>query len=93
MDITVYGAGAIGGIAGAKVALAGYKVTFIDKVPEHVDTINREGLLVTGVSEERVRAPAMLPEEMEGHLDTVFSVHQGAGHDCIHGDFDAAHWA
>ena len=72
MNITVYGAGAIGGIAGAKVAMAGHDVTFVDKVPEHVDLINREGLLVTGVSEERVRAPALLPEEMEGHLETVF---------------------
>ena len=72
MNITVYGAGAIGGIAGAKVALAGHVVTFVDKVPEHVDLINREGLLVTGVSEERVRAPALLPEDMEGHLETVF---------------------
>ena len=72
MNITVYGAGAIGGIAGAKVALAGHDVTFVDKVPEHVELINREGLLVTGVREERVRAPALLPEEMEGHLETVF---------------------
>ena len=72
MDITVYGAGAIGGIAGAKVAMAGHRVTFVDKVPEHVEIINREGLLVTGVSEERVRAAAMLPEDMEGYIDMVF---------------------
>ena len=72
MDITVYGAGAIGGIAGAKVALAGHGVTFVDRVPEHVDLINRQGLLVTGVSGERVRAPALLPGHMEGHLETVF---------------------
>ncbi len=72
MNITVYGAGAIGGIAGARVALAGHDVTFVDKVPEHVDLINREGLLVTGLIEERVRAPALLPEQMEGHLETVF---------------------
>ena len=72
MNITVYGAGAIGGITGAKVALAGHDVTFVDKVPEHVDLINRQGLLVTGVSEERVRAPAMLPDDMQGYLETVF---------------------
>ena len=72
MNITIYGAGAIGGITGARVALAGHDVTFVDKVQEHVDVINREGLLVTGVSEERVRAPALLPDEMEGHLETVF---------------------
>ena len=71
MKITVYGAGAIGGITGAKVAMAGYDVTFVDKVPEHVDAINREGLLIEGVSEERVRAPALLPDRMNGHLDTV----------------------
>ncbi len=72
MNITIYGAGAIGGITGAKVALAGHEVTFVDKVPEHVELINREGLLVTGVSEERVRAPALLPEQMQGNLETVF---------------------
>ena len=72
MNITVYGAGAIGGITGAKVALAGHDVTFVDKVPEHVDLINRQGLLVTGISEERVRAPAMLPDDMQGYLETVF---------------------
>ena len=72
MKITVYGAGAIGGIAGARVALAGHDVTFVDKVPEHVDIINREGLLVTGISEERVRAPALLPDQMDGYLEMVF---------------------
>ena len=43
MNITVYGAGAIGGIAGAKVALAGHDITFVDKVPEHVELITGRG--------------------------------------------------
>ena len=72
MNITIYGAGAIGGITGAKVAMAGHDVTFVDKVAEHVDLINRQGLLITGVSEERVRAPALLPDQIEGYLETVF---------------------
>ena len=57
MNITVYGAGAIGGITGAKVAMAGHNVTFVDKVPEHVELINRDGLLIEGVSDSRVKAP------------------------------------
>ena len=72
MNITVYGAGAIGGITGAKVAMAGHSVTFVDKVPEHVEQINREGLLVTGVSDSRIKAPAILPAQLEGELETIF---------------------
>ena len=91
MNITVYGAGAIGGIAGAKVALAGHDVTFVDKVPEHVDLINRQGLLVTGVSEERVRAPASAARAVGGPSGDGVSLHQGAGYGCVHGGADASH--
>lgn len=73
MSITVYGAGAIGGIAGARVALAGEDVTFVDKVSEHVERINQEGLLVAGINNDvRVRARAIEPAQLEGELDLVF---------------------
>ena len=41
MTITIYGAGAIGGLAGAYLAKAGEDVLLVDKVAEHVDAINR----------------------------------------------------
>jgi 2-polyprenyl-6-methoxyphenol hydroxylase-like FAD-dependent oxidoreductase len=36
MSITIYGAGAIGGLVGACMARAGKDVLLVDKVPEHV---------------------------------------------------------
>jgi ketopantoate reductase len=36
MSITIYGAGAIGGLVGACMARAGEDVLLVDKVPEHV---------------------------------------------------------
>ncbi len=73
MNITVYGAGAIGGIAGARVALAGHDVTFVDKAQEHVDAINRRGLLVSGVNDDQpVKAKALSPDRLQGPLGLVF---------------------
>ena len=48
MTITIYGAGAIGGLAGAYLARAGEDVLLVDKVAEHVDAINRHGLRIIG---------------------------------------------
>src|SRR5262245_65889028 len=44
--ITVYGAGAIGGITGAALARAGHDVLLVDRFGEHVDAINRDGITV-----------------------------------------------
>lgn len=41
MTITIYGAGAIGGLTGACLARAGEDVRLVDKVAEHVDAMNR----------------------------------------------------
>ena len=72
MGITVYGAGAIGGAAGAFMALAGEDVTLVDKVPEHVARINETGLRITGKSEEfTIKMPAIEPHQIEGTLDLV----------------------
>ena len=46
--ITIYGAGAIGGIVGAYMARAGEGVLFVDKVAEHVSAMNAHGLRITG---------------------------------------------
>ena len=70
MAITVFGAGAIGGIAGACAALAGEDVTFVDRVSEHVKRINDEGLLISGLRgrDARVKARALEPSQREGEL-------------------------
>jgi len=44
MKICVIGAGAIGGLLGGKLALAGEDVTFIEKSAAHRDAINKNGL-------------------------------------------------
>ena len=47
--ITIIGAGAIGGTVGAFLSQAGYDVTLVDVVAEHVDAINDRGLRISGV--------------------------------------------
>ncbi|MEZ4572700.1 MAG: 2-dehydropantoate 2-reductase N-terminal domain-containing protein [Thermomicrobiales bacterium] len=42
--ITIIGAGAIGGTVGAFLTEAGYDVTLVDVVREHVDVMNSDGL-------------------------------------------------
>ena len=47
-NIAIMGAGALGCYAGAFMARAGERVTFIDMWPEHVEKMRKVGLLVTG---------------------------------------------
>jgi len=73
MDITVVGAGAIGGTMGAYLARAGHRVTFVDAVPEHVRAINERGLIIEGSTGSfTVRASAIVPDAMTGLLGMVF---------------------
>src|SRR5207237_5146042 len=72
VPITIYGAGAIGGIVGAYMARAGEDVLFVDKVTEHVAAMNARGLRITGSSELTVPARACVPSELRGPLGTVF---------------------
>ncbi|MFQ5994528.1 MAG: 2-dehydropantoate 2-reductase [Acidiferrobacterales bacterium] len=46
MKICVIGAGAIGGLMGAKFSLVGEDVTFIERPGPHLDAINKNGLKV-----------------------------------------------
>jgi len=48
MTITVYGAGAIGGVTGAALARAGHDVLLVDKAADHVAAVNAGGLAVDG---------------------------------------------
>ena len=71
--ILIWGAGAIGGTAGAFLKRAGHDVTFVDVVPEHVAAISGPGLAITGpVDEFRVTAPAFTPETLSGRWDHIF---------------------
>ena len=44
MKITIVGAGAIGGLAGAWMTEAGHDVLLVDRWVEHVDAMNANGL-------------------------------------------------
>jgi len=54
----VYGAGALGSLFGAKLTLAGHRVTLLGR-PAHVEAIRERGLLVTGLTEARVELEAV----------------------------------
>jgi 2-dehydropantoate 2-reductase len=72
MRFTVYGSGAMGGSLGAYLAKEGQDVVFVDKDPDHVRAINRDGLRIDGERGEfTVRAKAFRPEELEGEQEVV----------------------
>lgn len=71
--IVFWGAGAIGGTAGAFLARAGEDVLFVDQVAEHVDAINRAGMRISGpVAEFTAAAQASTPDRLKGTYDTIF---------------------
>ena len=70
--ITIYGAGAIGGIVGALMVQAGEDVLFVDKVTEHVEAMNAHGLRITGSRTLTVPARACVPSALRGPLGLVF---------------------
>ncbi len=69
--VTIIGCGAIGGITGTHLTLAGEDVLLVDAWKEHVEELRR-GVFVDGVRGE-YSAPlnAVLPEQLEGPLDIV----------------------
>jgi 2-dehydropantoate 2-reductase len=65
MNITVIGAGAIGGVLGAYLARAGNQVVLCDIAEEHVQKINQEGIAIEGPEETfTVNCQAMTPDEL-----------------------------
>jgi 2-dehydropantoate 2-reductase len=54
MRIGIVGAGAIGCVVGGMLAKAGRDVTLIDQWPEHVETIRRQGLRLSGTCGDHV---------------------------------------
>jgi 2-dehydropantoate 2-reductase len=72
VTITVYGAGAIGGITGARLAHAGHDVLLVDRAQDHVAAMNARGLTIesrSGVVNIAVRAIA--PEGLGSGLELV----------------------
>jgi 2-dehydropantoate 2-reductase len=70
MDITIIGAGAIGGTLGAHMIRAGHDITLCDADEAHVAAIRRHGLAIEGpVGEFSVAAHALTPAELPGRID------------------------
>ena len=79
-SITIIGAGAIGGTIGAFLSQAGYDVTMVDVVPEHVEKMNAEGLRIEGVrGDHTYPVKAVHADDLQGPLDVVLL--------CIKGHF------
>lgn len=72
MKVTIVGAGAIGGLAGAFMAQAGHDVVLVDRWAEHIDAIKRDGLFIDGIrGEMRIAVPAAHVHELTGPLEAV----------------------
>ncbi len=75
MNLTIIGAGAIGGTVGAHLARAGHQVLLCDADAAHVDAINGHGLHITGPVEDfTVQVPAVTPDALPAQLDGVVLV-------------------
>ena len=60
MRIGIVGAGAIGSVVGGLLTKAGQDVTLIDQWPEHVETMRRQGLRLSGTcGEHTVKVKAL----------------------------------
>lgn len=72
MKVTIIGAGAIGGLAGAYMTRAGFDVLLVDRWREHVDALNERGLHIDGVrGEMTIPVKACTPDELKGPLGAV----------------------
>jgi len=72
MKVAVYGAGAIGGYIGAKLALAGVEVTLIARGP-HLEAMKKNGLKLIEEGKEHVVHPRVTSDAREaGPQDYVF---------------------
>jgi 2-dehydropantoate 2-reductase len=69
LQLTIIGAGAIGGTIGAHLIRAGHDVLLCDADPAHVEAINRRGLSICGPVENfTVQARAVLPDDLPATL-------------------------
>jgi 2-dehydropantoate 2-reductase len=90
MEITIIGAGAIGGTLGAHMIRAGHDVTLCDADAAHVAAIRDRGLVIEGpVNEFTVAARAITPDELPGRVTraivAVKSLHTRAAAQSLRG--------
>jgi 2-dehydropantoate 2-reductase len=72
VKLTIIGAGAIGGLAGAYMARSGEDVLLVDRWAEHVATMNAKGLFIDGVrGDMRIPVRAATPDQLQGPLEAV----------------------
>ncbi|MCX6428116.1 MAG: amidase family protein [Actinobacteria bacterium] len=72
MQLTIIGAGAIGGTIGAHLIRAGHNILFCDTDSAHVDALNSNGITIEGPVENfTVKARAVLPEDLPEKLERV----------------------
>lgn len=72
MRVTIVGAGAIGGLAGAYMTRAGHDVLLVDQWREHVDAMNAHGLHIDGIRGTLdVPVRAITPDALAGPLEAV----------------------
>ena len=70
--ILIWGAGAIGGTLGAYWRRAGYDVTLVDQVADHVEVCRTRGLAIEGPVEEFTQiVPALTPNEVKGEYPVI----------------------
>jgi 2-dehydropantoate 2-reductase len=93
MQLTIIGAGAIGGMIGAHLIRDGHDVLLCDADPAHVEAINERGLTICGPVENfTVRARAVLPGDLPASLPraavAVKSHHTAAAAELLRGRLD-----
>ena len=67
VEVTIIGAGAIGGVTGALLTQAGHAVTLVERERAHVDAINASGLRISGAHGDfTVRMRAVTPDQLTG---------------------------
>lgn len=72
MKIAIVGAGAMGGLFGARLAFAGQEVSFVEVSPHAIEVISRQGLrLETPDVQTTVRIPIARAAEFSGFFDLL----------------------
>jgi 2-dehydropantoate 2-reductase len=72
MRIGIVGAGAIGCVVGGLLTRAGHDVTLIDQWPEHVETLKRQGLRLSGTCGDHIIPVAALHLHEVQRITTPF---------------------
>jgi 2-dehydropantoate 2-reductase len=71
VELTIVGAGAVGGLIGAHLWRAGHAVRLVDRERAHVTAIQADGLEIAGHADFVARLPACEPEAVTGSIHTL----------------------